>query len=107
MRRSGCCTVVGRVEVLFPLLGSALVLSIVAVLVRTVVGPDPKSRPLTAITPLCPTFRLPIDQISVPVDVWLPVMTLVACGIAALNWKPAGRVSVTTTLVAMLGPLFT
>src|SRR6266403_2143557 len=83
--------------VLLAVLGSGSLPFTVAVLVMVpaVAG----AVALMVMVELAPTARLPTEQVTVPAEFVHPVL-------AETKVTPAGRVSVTTTPVAGLGPLF-
>lgn len=97
-------TVVAAVDTLFPPLGSVVPLATVAVLEKTVplevVGSTVPTRENTAVAPL---INVPQDALDVPPPATAAVGPEVC--VKEANVMPAGKVSLTFTLTASLGPL--
>lgn len=99
-RSAAACTVVGAEAALFAAFGSVSVAVTVAVLVivPTAAAPDVTTMVMVALAVL---LMMPRLQVTVVVPLHEPCE-----GVVVPKLTPGGNASVTTTFVALLGPLF-
>jgi hypothetical protein len=101
-RFAAALTVLLVVEVLLPDTGSPTLLDTVAVLLSVPTAPAPGVTTMVTVA-LAPLFSVPMEQVTVAVPLQVPDVDA-----AETNVTVAGRVSLTLTPVAVLGPaLFT